>query len=404
MPLMHDRLEPLTGLRAVAAYSVLIAHAISVSFLKDVPAELSQFSSRLAWFGMSLFFVLSGFVIHYNYAEGFRTKPLGRATWDFFAARFARLYPLYAVSIFVSLPHIPMPDERSSIVVLFSYLTLTQAWNNVPMAVFAPAWSVSTECFFYLAFVPLVFVVSRILRPVLVLGVYCVLTLALLLVVLNVWGEALGILVDRWLHVNKNVSSPGWGYVIYMGPPIRLLEFIAGMLAAQAFLALRSREISQKVMTVILSAAFLWCMAGLALPNWSWLTPIRSNFLYAPGLAAFLVCICLSRGTLSQLLSSRVMVFLGEISYSVYVWSFFVMTALAASYVSPQWSAEATANSVIKIFNIAALTTIFAYGSYLLIEVPSRRWLRAALGAVGARRRETVLGRVESKHPSPGRG
>ena len=73
MPLMHDRLEPLTGLRAVAAYSVLIAHAISVSFLKDVPAELSQFSSRLAWFGMSLFFVLSGFVIHYNYAEGVRT-------------------------------------------------------------------------------------------------------------------------------------------------------------------------------------------------------------------------------------------------------------------------------------------------------------------------------------------
>ena len=47
---------------------------------------------------MPLFFVLSGFVIHYNYAESIQTGGAS-ALLNFFSARFARLYPLYFCAI-----------------------------------------------------------------------------------------------------------------------------------------------------------------------------------------------------------------------------------------------------------------------------------------------------------------
>jgi peptidoglycan/LPS O-acetylase OafA/YrhL len=122
-----------------------------------------------------LFFVLSGFVIHFNYADLFRSEPLTSALWRFFVARFARLFPLYAVAIFCSLTMIPVPFSRW---VVLSYLTMTQSWFNVEMAMFAPTWLISTEWFFYLAFIPLTAVVVAIRRPMLFFAIFAIAAIA----------------------------------------------------------------------------------------------------------------------------------------------------------------------------------------------------------------------------------
>src|SRR5580704_4986338 len=83
----YGRLEPLTGLRGVAACSVLIAHAFETSFNYGAAPIFHPFASRLAYFGMSLFFVLSGFVIEYNYADSFAVGRLPVAAYRFFVAR-----------------------------------------------------------------------------------------------------------------------------------------------------------------------------------------------------------------------------------------------------------------------------------------------------------------------------
>jgi len=73
-----SKLDALTGLRGVAAFSVLFGHAIINTFSYE--PIVWPFSARFDYFGMSLFFVLSGFVIHYNYADLFRAESLKAAT------------------------------------------------------------------------------------------------------------------------------------------------------------------------------------------------------------------------------------------------------------------------------------------------------------------------------------
>ena len=85
----HDPYVPaLDGLRGLAAILVAGAHYMTM----EGGAPLSEIVQTLTGLGMTLFFVLSGFIIHYNYNTTI-TQPGGLRM--FFVARFARLYPLY---------------------------------------------------------------------------------------------------------------------------------------------------------------------------------------------------------------------------------------------------------------------------------------------------------------------
>ena len=124
-----QELPALTGIRFLAALTVVIAHGmVLVVQFSNTPrfiGEIRNFSGL----GMSLFFVLSGFVIHYNYRESV-TKPYG--IYNFFIARFARLYPLF-ISVFVAelvyafVRH-RIPPFGFDLRALPYYLTLTQTW------------------------------------------------------------------------------------------------------------------------------------------------------------------------------------------------------------------------------------------------------------------------------------
>ena len=84
----------LTGLRFFAAAFILIEH--SADWLaRFTDSNVNRYFIFLGMYGMPLFFVLSGFVIHYNYRKLFLTRSIAQATCEFAAARFARLFPLY---------------------------------------------------------------------------------------------------------------------------------------------------------------------------------------------------------------------------------------------------------------------------------------------------------------------
>jgi peptidoglycan/LPS O-acetylase OafA/YrhL len=361
----------LTGLRGVAACSVLFGHAVNNVFSYE--PVLWPFSARFDYFGMSLFFVLSGFVIHYNYADLFQTEPLKVAVRRFFVARFARLYPLYAVATFCALPMIPVPFSKW---VILSYLTMTQSWFNVEYAVFPPSWSISTEWFFYLAFIPLTLVVVK-LRKVMTLFVILGIAVICGLTLVNaLWRDEAIALATPWFWHDDRVSVGLWGWLTYFQPYLRVTDFVAGMLMAQAY---RMRDTGW-MPPWLLPCGLLWIViVGMTswLPRREPLETLVPNFLYVLAIAPLMLHVSVRKSWLSRVLSSPPMIFLGEISYSIYIWSFFVMTMLGGMLASAHPITIQYVNSGLKVIAICGMTVVVAYGSYGLIEVPARRWIRS---------------------------
>jgi len=366
------QLAPLTGLRGVAACSVLIAHAIDNAFQYD-RAHFNPYAATLAYFGMSLFFVLSGFVIQYNYGQSFRSLPLRVAARRFYVARFARLYPLYAVSILISLPFIPTPWPAW---INASYLTLTQSWFNVEMTAFPPDWSISTEWFFYLAFIPLTPFVIRVQRPFVALVGLCIVAMIGLGVAFNFWQEPITALAQNWFWHSPQMSADAWGWCIYFSPYIRVLDFLVGMLAARCYQM--SSLTHLRASAVVLTVGLAWCALAYAggVANPPFINNIIPNFAFAPGIGLIMIATSRDKDPLARTLSSPAALFFGEISYSIYIWSIFVVNALASTLQGSHPITIAYLNSALKVVVVFALTIMMAYGSYHLIEMPSRRWLR----------------------------
>src|ERR1700687_6161889 len=88
-------LRALHGLRFLAAFCILFSHACAwLANFKDT-RTIFDYGEFFTVYGMPLFFVLSGFVIHYNYSRLFSTMRPRWAILEFLGARFARLYPLF---------------------------------------------------------------------------------------------------------------------------------------------------------------------------------------------------------------------------------------------------------------------------------------------------------------------
>jgi peptidoglycan/LPS O-acetylase OafA/YrhL len=375
------QLSPLTGLRGIAAYAVLTAHALDSSFIYGSVQPFHAPASRLAYFGMSLFFVLSGFVIQHNYGVLFAKEPFGRALYQFFVARFARLYPLYIITLIPALAYLPSPYFTDEWYAGLAYLTLTQSWFNVQMATFAPDWSISTEWFFYFAFVPLTLIVVR--RPALALIVASAAGVVALIVMFTHYQASAIALVEQCCVHDTKVSSSAFGWLIYFSPLTRLPEFILGMLAAKTYAAMSERPHNRLVGSIVITICLAWCVSTIVFSKIS-ANPVIAllvpNFIFAPALALLMLNCCLNDdGLLNRILSARPLMFAGEISYSVYIWSWSALTLLGSAFISPEASRLAYANSAVKMVAILGYATVFAYGSYLLIEAPSRAYLRNKL-------------------------
>ena len=95
---MKQEIRALTALRGIAALAVALQH-----FSAAAQEATTQWIPSLAphgYMAVDFFFVLSGFIMAYTYADGF--AALGARAWpDFFARRFARIWPVQAATVLV---------------------------------------------------------------------------------------------------------------------------------------------------------------------------------------------------------------------------------------------------------------------------------------------------------------
>jgi peptidoglycan/LPS O-acetylase OafA/YrhL len=395
----------LTGLRFLAAFSVLLAHGLAATVANNKPAEgVVLWLTQLSGFGMTLFFVLSGFVIHYNYS-GLVTDGRLRGIATFLWARFARLYPLFllmmVVYVLVSQRHVAYwtgrPEEFNAIFQALPYFLLSiQSWiykvidgGSLIEAIRGgspPTWSISTEWFFYFTYPCIALLILRARTPTVILliaSLWCVLWTAISTGLYDRIPQ-----IDAWavgrfglIAGMQNQTDSFVRWLLYASPYLRIGEFVLGAITAQLYVALRSRNATRRENAV---GGSVFCAAALSVfliiyLEYSPEIPLtifrkmNMNFALAPSVALLVFCAARYESAASRLLTSRPAIALGEASYSIYlVHSIVLISAvkLTGNVV------HGTAYNVVKLIVLMAIVVAISLLLYVYYEAPARSWLR----------------------------
>ena len=219
-----SRLPALSGLRTFAALNLVFFHfGDPKDFGWLAPVVDNGYTS------VSFFLLLSGFILAYNYSD--RASNGEIQVGKFWVARLSRLYPVYVFSLVVSLGMLLAEFHAHSLPVFITGIGLTlllvQGWSPT-LATFwnTPAWTMSTEVFFYIIF-PLVLRWKRPRKHIWLLALLGGLWLA-------------GMLCPAlytWLHpdgdLNPGRYSNGWWIrALKFTPPPHLPSFFFGVVLA----------------------------------------------------------------------------------------------------------------------------------------------------------------------------
>jgi peptidoglycan/LPS O-acetylase OafA/YrhL len=366
----------LDGVRAVAALGVLVTH---VALLSGTASRNSTFGPYLARMdvGVSIFFVLSGFLLYRPFvAARLAGAPRGDAG-AYARRRLLRIFPAYwlALTVVAFVLRAPGFEEPHSIVAHYLLLHVYDA-EQITGGPIQQSWTLAIELAFYL-FVPCwAWLMSR--RPrteraqlrtevVGLLALWAASTLAnLALLGLDVEGSTFSQL-GMWL-------------------PLRIGDFIPGMLLAVASAWITHRGL--RLPTWVTGAAFpLACAAGALVVFWAMSTRLglpvfptyTANQAFAVRVAhtAFAVLVVTpvvfarqERGVVARTLANPVAVWLGLVSYGIYVWH------EAWQDVYLRWTDQEflTASFRGMLLATLALSVLSAAVSWYLVERPVIRW------------------------------
>ncbi|MGA2940794.1 MAG: acyltransferase [Xanthobacteraceae bacterium] len=399
---IRENLPALTGLRFVAALCVLLAHAVNVFLDRYTFINWLEYATN---FGMTLFFVLSGFVIHYNYGPsifGGRVQSSLAYLW----ARFARLYPLYLLMLIIyvalsshtlDLWHGDATRFFELLDVLPYFLFSLQSWFYIPINATdtlidgigggSPlTWSISTEWFFYLAYFVIGAIVFRLRRPALAFSAVIVWITACLTTMTILSGFLPEI--DGWAmahfgpvaSMRSNWQDSFVRWLLYLAPYVRAGEFILGALVAQLYLTSRERTIAESEQRFGRALGYL-AIASVPLLTYVTAAPTApANALQAMGLnfglaasAATLVYTFVRyKSVAASLLSANPVIALGDASYSIYLTHYVVV--LGVSRIMPANSLALALLEFVASVVVALMVSLWLYRYY---EAPMRRWLRA---------------------------
>ena len=359
----RPHLPALTSLRFFAATAVVLFHAE-----RGALANAPQFVIDLVHNGyqaVPFFFVLSGFILTYVYAGHDGYDGMQATPGVFWGARFARIYPAYALAFLVELPWHVYTTFASRITTVPTFIvgmltvpTMTQAWisHEVNVSWNPPAWSLCAEALFYLLFPWLLGRVSRtsVARS---LGLSC---LVLVLMAL-VWG--LGPFRSTGGPLGET-SINAWERF----PPFHLPPFLLGVALGRVYLygGCVSDRARSGLSFVGLVGVIGICGFSSMLPGW-----MRDEVVMAPLFGLVIFGLARNQGWLPGLLSNRWLVLLGDSSYSIYI----LHMPLLAWWLWLLRQGLAPRDPLVGLTMFVALVITASVATFWWIETPVRRWL-----------------------------
>ncbi|MFD5029204.1 acyltransferase family protein [Streptomyces sp. NPDC058405] len=375
------RLHSLTGLRWWLALLVFGEHIAALRLGTEVGADdpgpadvVLRTLFGTGTIGVSGFFILSGFVLAWTY------RPESDTVRRFWQRRFAKIYPVYLLSTVLAFLMFSAMGDTPSLPNVGLHLTLLQSWSFDQSHYFGlnpVTWSLSCEAFFYLM-MPVVFLLlrragARTLH--LVIGAAVVLSFVLPYTA----GAAVQLPYPAEEMIPTGpVGGPFPYWFTYVFPGFRLLEFVAGVAAALLVREGKWRGPGVRWALVICLAGFV---VNLQLPPR--LQHEAGTFLPFLVLIGALATADI-RGRWSPL-RSRAALFLGEISYCLYVFQLLILAVLstglrpalaAAGVLDGKDAALPTWLVGPVVLGCLAVCSLAAWAAYRWVEVPMMRRLR----------------------------
>ena len=329
----------LTSTRAIAAVLVVIHHYGSGLY----PFNLSGNLFRSGNIAVSYFFVLSGFVLFIAHA--------GKQVYyfEYLKRRVARIFPLYYVAllltigVFLLMPPLPVNMARQ---VLYSALFIQSYFPGYALSLNLPAWSISIEMLFYLIFPFLLLTQQRSIK-----------FFAALCVCFYVISQC----IHLYYFPQRSQISDNILDTVFFNPLIHLNQFMIGMIGGYFFKRVEHKPLLAGYISPLVFTLVFTLIA---------LRPGQVSYhtgLIAPLFMLLIFCIARSR---SAFLNLPFFVFLGEISYGVYILQYPVFKYLEMlnekiHFIHPD---------LFFYFSLIVLMTTAALLHYT-IERPFRRWI-----------------------------
>jgi peptidoglycan/LPS O-acetylase OafA/YrhL len=363
-------LRALTTLRFLAALWVVLYTAWPHLDAGFVPVAVTK-----GYLGVETFFILSGFILSHVYLEAAGEKRFryGGFLW----ARLARVYPLHLVTLFgmIGLGVVAtaagmsidgsLTDWRD----LPAHLTLTHAWGLAGSSAFNhPSWSISAEWAAYLGFPAFAFVAWRLRdRPVLATVLAAGFALALYAAFEPLAGYSLTEATFRW-------------------GALRIVPCFA--LGCALYLIHRRGGVPFAGPVALVSGVAVLVSASLGL--WDAITVLAAGGLIL-GLGSL-------ENSRAGVLGSKFGVYLGEISYSIYMVCAPVLL-LTTNVAARLTGADDKRFHILVWLGLVAAIPVAAMVTYHLVERPARKALRGF-----ADRRAVRAAATKARTNSPDRG
>jgi len=293
-------LKPLTSLRFIFALMVFLAHLGGLFFKYNEDFLNHSFAKYIRMeeghLGVSFFFILSGFILAYNYRDKFINKAITYR--DFMLARIFRIYPLHILTLVIAI--IIKNSHFDTLVYwgkLIVNLLLLQSFVPVKDYFFSfnnLSWSISDEMFFYTLFPILILLVLKLKKYTMLLIVVPPIIIAFF----------------------PDFKETRWVY--YINPFFRVFDFLIGISLFELYRKTKDQKISFKMGTLIEIASVIVFILFYAFykdveKSYRW-----SIYYWIP-MSLIVYVFSFQKGFLSKILSNKKLIWLGEISFCFYM-------------------------------------------------------------------------------------
>lgn len=345
----RPRIEALTFTRFVAAAAVVVFH-----FGRTAAPFNGEFMGALvtrAYVGVSYFFILSGFVMVIAY--GHKDKVAAR---PYLRNRFARIYPVYLLAIAILFLLRLSEGEHIDWKALGLNLLLVQAWiPDYAQSFNMPGWSLSVEMAFYVAF------------PWLYGSVYRRFELHRIAVAAFVLWASSQVVFHGLLRspFYGGLHSTGHNAIFYF-PLMHINQFVLGNVVGLFYLRRRgARRANYDLALVALFGAAAVVPAIVTAVNWH-------NGLLAILFVPLILLTAANTGRIARVSSLPPFVFLGEISYGIYI-----LHLPIHGWCEVAFDGWGLGSETVRFYGFTLVLLAVSALSYVALEAPLRLWLKS---------------------------